>query len=61
MAPGTGPGHGAPAYVVADNKTLVAIAAQRPSDEAALMGVPGIGQRKVETYGQEILELVAQR
>ena len=52
---------GVPAYVVADNKTLVAIAAQRPSDEAALMGVPGIGQRKVETYGQEILELVAQR
>ncbi len=52
---------GVPAYVVADNKTLAAIAAQRPSDEAALMDVPGIGQRKVETYGQEILELIAKR
>ncbi len=52
---------GVPAYVVADNKTLAAIAAQRPSDEVALLGVPGIGQRKVATYGEEILELVAER
>ena len=52
---------GVPAYVVADNKTLAAIAAQRPSDPVELLGVPGIGQRKVETYGQEILELVAGR
>ena len=52
---------GVPAYVVADNKTLAAIAAQRPSDEAGLMGVPGIGQRKVATYGRDILELIAER
>ena len=50
-----------PAYVVADNKTLAAIAAQRPSNEGELLDVAGIGQRKVETYGQEILELVAER
>jgi DNA helicase-2/ATP-dependent DNA helicase PcrA len=49
---------GVPAYVVADNKTLAAIAVQRPSDEVGLLGVPGIGQRKVATYGEEILDIV---
>ncbi len=49
---------GVPAYVVADNKTLAAIAAQRPSNAAELLGVPGIGQRKVETYGEEILKTI---
>ena len=48
---------GVPAYVVADNKTLAAIAVRRPSDETALLGVPGIGQRKVATYGPEILAI----
>jgi DNA helicase II / ATP-dependent DNA helicase PcrA len=49
---------GVPAYVVADNKTLAAIAARRPSDEAGLLEVAGIGQRRVATYGQEILGIV---
>jgi DNA helicase II / ATP-dependent DNA helicase PcrA len=49
---------GVPAYIVADNKTLAAIAVQRPSSEAALLGVPGIGRRKVEVYGPDILRLV---
>ena len=51
---------GVPAYVVADNKTLAAIATRRPSDEVELLGVPGIGQRKVAIYGTEILDLVRQ-
>jgi DNA helicase II / ATP-dependent DNA helicase PcrA len=51
---------GVPAYVVADNKTLAAIAVRRPSDEGALLGVPGIGQRKVAIYGAEILAITAQ-
>jgi DNA helicase-2/ATP-dependent DNA helicase PcrA len=49
---------GVPAYVVADNKTLAAIAVRRPSDAAGLLAVPGIGQRKVAGYGDEILEIV---
>ncbi|CAN5208825.1 ATP-dependent DNA helicase UvrD2 [soil metagenome] len=49
---------GVPAYVVADNKTLAAITAQRPTSEAGLLGVPGIGQRKVATYGAEILAII---
>jgi len=49
---------GVPAYIVADNKTLAAIAVRRPSSEGELLGVPGIGQRKVATYGPELLEVV---
>jgi DNA helicase-2/ATP-dependent DNA helicase PcrA len=49
---------GVPAYVVADNRTLAAIAARRPSDAAGLLAVPGIGQRKVAGYGDEILAIV---
>lgn len=49
---------GVPAYVVADNKTLAAIAVRRPSDGAALLGIAGIGQRKVASYGDEILDIV---
>ena len=49
---------GVPAYVVADNKTLAAIAVRRPSDAAGLLAVPGIGQRKVAGYGEEILAIV---
>ena len=50
---------GVPAYVVADNKTLAAIASRRPADEPALLAVPGIGQRKIATYGDEILAILA--
>jgi DNA helicase-2/ATP-dependent DNA helicase PcrA len=52
---------GVPAYVVADNKTLAAIAVRRPSDAGGLLGVPGIGQRKVAIYGEQILEIVQAR
>jgi DNA helicase-2/ATP-dependent DNA helicase PcrA len=50
---------GVPAYVVADNKTLAAIAVRRPADAAGLLAVPGIGQRKVAGYGDEILAIVS--
>jgi DNA helicase-2/ATP-dependent DNA helicase PcrA len=49
---------GVPAYVVADNRTLAAIAAQRPASEGELLGVPGIGPHKAETYGPDILRIV---
>ncbi|MGI8999353.1 MAG: ATP-dependent helicase [Candidatus Limnocylindria bacterium] len=52
---------GVPAYVVADNKTLAAIAAHRPGDDGELLEVPGIGQRKVKTYGEDVLRIVASR
>ena len=51
---------GVPAYIVADNKTLAAIAAHRPGSEDELLGVPGIGRRKAETYGPELLRVLAE-
>ncbi|MEO8510780.1 MAG: ATP-dependent DNA helicase UvrD2 [Chloroflexota bacterium] len=50
---------GVPAYVVADNKTLDALAVARPRTEVELRAVPGIGPSRVERYGTEILALLA--
>ena len=49
---------GVPAYVVADNKTLAAIAAARPRSEGELLAVPGIGPAKLDRYGAELLRIV---
>jgi DNA helicase-2/ATP-dependent DNA helicase PcrA len=51
-------GLGQPAYCVFTDATLTAIAEQRPSDVAALVRIPGIGQAKLDKYGDEVLELV---
>ncbi|OMC15281.1 ATP-dependent DNA helicase [Mycobacterium colombiense] len=47
-----------PAYVVFTDNTLIAIAELRPSDEDALIAIPGIGARKLEQYGPDVLGLV---
>ena len=49
-----------PAYVVADNKTLAAIAVAQPASEGELLAVPGIGPTKVDRYGEEILRIVGE-
>ncbi|KDP04838.1 ATP-dependent DNA helicase [Mycobacterium avium subsp. hominissuis 100] len=50
-----------PAYVVFTDNTLIAIAELRPGDEQALIAIPGIGARKLEQYGPDVLELVRGR
>jgi DNA helicase-2/ATP-dependent DNA helicase PcrA len=52
---------GVPAYVVADNKTLAAIAEARPTTKVALGRVKGIGPKKVAAYGDAILAIVTGR
>jgi ATP-dependent DNA helicase RecQ len=47
-----------PAYVVADDRTLGAIAARRPASIDALLEVPGMGRSRVERYGAEILRVL---
>lgn len=47
-----------PAYLVATDATLQAIAEQRPADLAALAGIPGIGTRKIDDYGEQLLGVV---
>lgn len=50
-----------PAYVVFTDNTLIAIAELLPADAAALVAIPGIGARKLEQYGPDVLELVRAR
>ncbi|HET7590925.1 MAG TPA: ATP-dependent DNA helicase RecQ [Solirubrobacterales bacterium] len=49
---------GKPAYTVAHNSTLAAIAAGRPADEASLTAIRGIGPSFAAKYSAEVLEIV---
>jgi DNA helicase-2/ATP-dependent DNA helicase PcrA len=49
-----------PPYIIFSDNTLVAIAEMLPEDEAALIAIPGIGARKLEQYGPDVLDLVRQ-
>ena len=48
-----------PAFAVATDTTLRAIASRRPASRAALAEVSGIGPIRLERYGAPILEIVA--
>ena len=50
-----------PAYVVFSDNTLIAIAESLPTDDAALVAIPGIGARKLEQFGADVLALVKGR
>jgi ATP-dependent DNA helicase RecQ len=50
--------HGVPAYVILHDATLREIARARPASLEMLRGIPGIGARKLEAYGAEIVGLV---
>jgi ATP-dependent DNA helicase RecQ len=50
--------HGVPAYVVFHDSTLQAMAQARPGSLEALRGVPGLGERKLANYGEQLLELI---
>jgi ATP-dependent DNA helicase RecQ len=49
---------GLPAYVVLHDATLNEIALRQPRDLEALALVPGIGARKLERYGEVLVDLV---
>ena len=46
---------GVPAFVVLHDTSLDEICRQNPSSIAELLNITGIGERKAQTYGQEIL------
>ncbi len=50
--------HNLPAYVIFHDSTLRAIAQRSPRSEADLDGIPGLGQKKREAYGAEVLRVV---
>ena len=49
---------GVPAYLVAENATLQQIDREQPRSRGALLRVRGIGDKKAERYGAEILAIV---
>jgi ATP-dependent DNA helicase RecQ len=50
---------GVPAFVVFNDRTLNELAAARPTTEAELVSVHGLGPAKVDRYGEEVLAVVA--
>jgi ATP-dependent DNA helicase RecQ len=50
---------GVPAYVVLHDTTIDGIASARPTNLGQLRAIPGIGDKKLEHYGDELLALVA--
>jgi ATP-dependent DNA helicase RecQ len=51
--------HNLPAYVIFHDATLAAIAQAEPQDLEALQGIAGIGAKKLEAYGDEVLRVVS--
>ena len=47
-----------PAYVVFPDATLVSIASVRPTSLDELFAISGVGAKKLETYGEGVLEVV---
>jgi ATP-dependent DNA helicase RecQ len=51
---------GKPAFTVASNRTLTAIAATRPRDADALVAISGVGPSFISKYAPEVLAIVAE-
>ena len=50
---------GVPAYIVFGDATLRGIAVTRPATLAELGGISGVGEKKLEQYGESLLEVVS--
>jgi ATP-dependent DNA helicase RecQ len=49
---------GVPPYVIFHDTTLAEMMARRPRTTAELLGIPGVGQKKLERYGAAFLEVI---
>ncbi|MFO1334209.1 MAG: DNA helicase RecQ [Piscinibacter sp.] len=52
--------HNLPAYVVFHDATLAEMARSQPDSLAALAGISGVGAKKLEAYGREILRVLGE-
>ena len=52
--------HNLPAYVIFHDATLAEIARRRPQSLDDLQGISGIGAKKLEAYGADVLRVVAE-
>ena len=48
-----------PSFFLLSNKTIKSIASARPVDEDALFAISGLGEKKIGSFGREILQIVA--
>ncbi len=51
---------GVPPYVIFHDATLAALAGEKPNSLDALGGISGIGEKKREAYGREVLDIIAE-
>ncbi len=49
---------GVPAYVIFADKTLIEMAEIRPNSLDAMMGITGVGAKKLESYGLAFLQII---
>ena len=45
-------------FIIFGDVSLIAMAAYKPMDEKALLEIPGVGQKKLESYGAAFLEAI---
>ena len=50
-----------PAYVIFHDATLLNITSAKPSTEAELLAISGVGEQKAKKYGQAILEEITEK
>ena len=50
--------HNVPAYVIFHDATLREIAIEKPTRLNELRGLSGVGEKKLDNYGAEIIEVV---
>ncbi len=50
-----------PPYVIFHDKTLAAMAMHRPMDDEGFLQISGVGQAKLERYGEKFLSLIRQK
>ena len=51
---------GMPPYIVFGDATLIQMARDKPRDEDELLSITGVGQAKLEKYGEEFLAAIAE-
>lgn len=49
---------GVPPYVIFHDATLVSMVSERPTSDAEFLAIPGIGEKKLEAYGEDFLSLI---
>jgi ATP-dependent DNA helicase RecQ len=52
--------HNLPAYIVFNDATLAQMAVESPDSLSALAGISGVGTKKLEAYGRDILRVLEQ-